>query len=236
MKTKQIILSTALAMVSAFGMSNPSAAVITPIDPNITLTPCLAGVSAGQVKALGRSELFTVNRDYSCGIEDGVSYPAGTFGATPLFKTSFKAGAKSSSCVIANLSVNAQPNDNAMVFQVRIDGKPMAGHWNPKDFLNSLGFVMPSDYNVPIVWLPNVVGEGGFAGIDPPHIASYMFFANVKPGTHTIEVVAAGCCHADIDTPAGTPDGYIRSATLTIQYSEPAALAAELATEIGQRP
>lgn len=72
---------------------------------------------------------------------------------------------------------------------------------------------------MPIVWLTNLVDQpGAFEDIDPPHLAAYTFFANVKPGSHLIQSRVVGCCHADIDLPAGTLDGYIRSVTLAIHY------------------
>lgn len=204
-----LLAVTSASVAAPANLSGESARLVMPV--------CAVGGAAGQVKALGKSSLYNVQRDFSGGIENGIPYPAGTFGPEPLFKTTFTAGGTGQSCVLANLSVNAQPNDNGMVFQVRLDGVPMLNHWNPSGFLQSTGNIPPG-FNVPIVWISNVVDSGTFTAIDPPHLAAYSFFANVSPGTHTVEVLAAGCCHEDIDTPAGTPDGYIRSATLTLQY------------------
>ncbi len=202
-------LSAVDAAIAATPIAQASAANL------ILLSPCSSySTPAGKVKALSRSTLFSAHRDFSGGIEDGVAYPAGTFGANALFSTNITVGGAAKSCVVATLSVNAQPNDNGMVFQARIDGQPMGGQWNPIDFLS-----LPAGFNQPIVWLPNVVSQpGAFEGIDPPHMAAYTFTAVVTPGVHTLEVRVAGCCHQDIDTPADTPDGYIRSATFAIQH------------------
>ncbi|KJV07772.1 hypothetical protein [Methylocucumis oryzae] len=238
MKSKQykIYAITALvATLALFSSQNSLAALKDTLDDTYVPLPdaCANSTEMTEAKAIGRSTIYSPTRDYSGGIENGVYYPIGGFSPAPLFSTSFKTVSEPSSCVLVNLSVNAQPNDNAMVFQVRVDGKPMNGHWNSKDFFISLGYPIASSFNSPIIWLPNVVENGFFAGIDPPHMASFMFFASVGPGTHQVEVLTAGCCHQDIDTPAGKPDGIIRSATLTIQHgpsAERAAAAATLAT------
>jgi hypothetical protein len=218
--------SAVLAVAVALAAADVSAESAAPAAPSATPSvfippfPCTGlSTAAGSVKALARSALYTAHRDFSGGIEDGNAYPAGTFGANALFNTTVTVGGTANSCLLATLSVNAEPGDNAMVFQARIDGKPMGGQWNPADWIaeaaNSPPNSLPSNFNVPIVWLPNVVNE---TALDPPHIAAYTFTAVVAPGTHTLEVRVAGCCHENIDVPASTPEGYIRSATFAIQH------------------
>ncbi|MGH8614930.1 MAG: hypothetical protein ACREYF_23620 [Gammaproteobacteria bacterium] len=218
-KAKTIAACAALTLALLTGTAPASAADLGPA-PIITPLPsaCAGGTAGGRVKALTIPGLYTAHRDFSGGIEDGMSYLPGTFGATPLFKTTVSVSGTTKACVLATLSVNAEPNDNGMVFQVRIDGNPMSGHWNPVKVPRLLED-LPFDFNVPIVWLPNVVYQPGlFEAIDPPHLAAYTFSASVAPGAHTIEVRVAGCCHQDLDVPASAPDGYVRSATLALQY------------------
>lgn len=85
------------------------------------------------------------------------------------------------SCVVAHLSGLARITDNYVVFQVRIDGVPMDGH----TFLPGV--------NTPVVFRaidanPEYEDE---QFIDPTKVISYNFFANLPPGSHTVEVMAA---------------------------------------------
>jgi hypothetical protein len=86
-----------------------------------------------------------------------------------------------SSCVVAHLSGLARITDNYVVFQVRIDGVPMAGH----TFLPGV--------NTPIVFR-TIDSNTEFMDeqyIDPTKVVSYNFFSNLAPGAHTVEVMAA---------------------------------------------
>lgn len=127
----------AIAALIACAVTSVSAQVTVPatVIPLPSMS-CAFSTTATSVKALGRSTLYSVQRDFAGGIESEVPYPAGTFGPEPLFRTTIAADGTTDSCVLVTLSVNAQHNDNGMAFQARIDGKPMGGRWNPASFLS----------------------------------------------------------------------------------------------------
>jgi hypothetical protein len=86
-------------------------------------------------------------------------------------------GGRRPSCLVATFSTQAYPLDNSVVFQVRVDGEPMSGH------IAGAGNVAS-----PIVFDPEETD------LNNPRMLSYTFFKNVKPGTHTVDVLFAGCC------------------------------------------
>ena len=109
--------------------------------------------------------------------------------------------ATSGSCVVAHFSTLARITDNYIVFQVRIDGIPMQGH------LSAIG-----PYTTPgiFVSIDDAVTE---QLSDPTKVVAYNFFARVRPGVHTVQVmVAAG---SGID-PGNPPQ--VGSPVLTLQY------------------
>ena len=79
-------------------------------------------------------------------------------------------------CLVADFSAVALPRDNAVAFQVRLDGVPMRGH------LGGLNGVP-----APAVADPR---EGALA-LD--RMVAYHFFAPVRPGVHRVEVLFASC-------------------------------------------
>jgi hypothetical protein len=109
--------------------------------------------------------------------------------------------ATAGSCVVAHFSTLARITDNYIVFQVRIDGVPMQGH------LSAIG-----PYTTPgiFVSIDDAVTE---QLSDPTKVVAYNFFARVRPGIHTVQVmVAAG---SGID-PGNPPQ--VGSPVLTLQY------------------
>lgn len=105
------------------------------------------------------------------------------------------------SCVQAQFSAMAAPLDNGVVFQVRVDGVPMVGH--PASGPNSIA--------VPVVSTPNDANHT----YPFERMVSYGFYAEVSPGTHTVDVLWGTCCSANT---GGTPVYEVYSATLNLQY------------------
>lgn len=106
---------------------------------------------------------------------------------------------KGRSCLVVDFSAMARPNDNWIVFQVRVDGVPMEGH------LGSF-----SDQLIPVV---ATVEE---TDLNYPRPVAYNFFAVVGPGEHTVELLtAAGGGLPNPDLPV---QPLIGSPVLTIKY------------------
>jgi hypothetical protein len=103
-------------------------------------------------------------------------------------------------CLVTHLSTFPFPADNHIVFQVRVDGTPMEGH--DRDLFG---------FGVPAVSDPNRTD----VFVDVPRMASYTFFAPVKPGVHKVEVLFAGCCSGTTGSSNGS---VVTGATLTLQY------------------
>ena len=98
----------------------------------------------------------------------------------PLLTTSIFVNGPGSSCVIAHFSAHARITDNYIVFQVRIDGEPMQGHFS------AIG-----PYTTPAIVA--LFDDPSEQLSDPTKVVAYNFFARVRPGTHTVQVmVAAG--------------------------------------------
>jgi hypothetical protein len=102
------------------------------------------------------------------------------------------------SCLVVHFSAMGYPLDNAVVFQVRVDGVPMEGH------LGSLAGV-----STPAVMDPEETD------LNLPRMVSHSFFKKVPPGSHTVEVLFAGCCSGA--PPVGV-SAYAGSPVLVVQY------------------
>jgi hypothetical protein len=103
------------------------------------------------------------------------------------------------SCLVAHFSTMAYPLDNAVVFQVRVDGQPMKGH---------LGSV--AGVPTPAVFDPEETDQ------NLPRMVSYTFFERIGPGSHLVEVLFAGCC-SGAPVP-GAVAAYAGSPVLALHY------------------
>jgi hypothetical protein len=124
------------------------------------------------------------------------SASGGNLDSVSLLSASVNVSGRGASCLVAHFSTLASPQDNGIVFQVRVDGVPMEGHGQVPGFAT------------PVVFDPEET--------DPnlPRMVSYNFFAEVLPGPHTVEVLYAGCCSANPDARSGV----VQSPVLTLQY------------------
>ena len=116
-----------------------------------------------------------------------------------LMTTTVSVGGEGRSCLVAHFSTMAYPLDNAIVFQVRVDGQPMKGH------LSSVAGVP-----TPAVFDPEETD------LNLPRMVSYTFFKQVSPGIHQVEVRFAGCCSGA--PPAGQIAAYAGSPVLALHY------------------
>jgi hypothetical protein len=126
---------------------------------------------------------------------DGV----GHFDSVPLLSTTVEVGGGKPSCLIAHFSAVAAPNDNHVMFQVRVDGVPMRGHLS-----GTGGIATP------------FVSDPEETDMNLPRMVAYNFFTEVRPGLHTVDVLFAGCCSA-----APPPDvvvAAVGSPVLTLEY------------------
>lgn len=124
---------------------------------------------------------------------------AGHFDAVPLLTTTVEVAGGKPSCLIAHFSAVAAPNDNHVMFQVRVDGVPMHGH-----LTGSGGLPTP------------VVSDPEETDMNLPRMVAYNFFAEVRPGIHTVDVLFAGCCSAA--PPPGAVVAAVGSPVLTLEY------------------
>ena len=115
-----------------------------------------------------------------------------------LMTTAISVGGQGRSCLVAHFSTMAYPLDNAIVFQVRVDGKPMKGH-------------LSSVANVPTP----AVFDPEETDLNLPRMVSYTFFDQVSPGPHQVEVRFAGCCSA---APPGGVAAWAGSPVLSLHY------------------
>jgi hypothetical protein len=132
------------------------------------------------------------------------NHNGGTFDAPPLLSTSIEM--KNSGCVVVHFSANTYVADNSVVYQVRMDGKPLEGH---------ITGVLPAVGNSaqPIVLEADEDGHATKAY----RMSSFSFFGKATPGKHTIEVMVAGCCSANT---TGSPTVVTDNATLIVQYNK----------------
>jgi hypothetical protein len=126
--------------------------------------------------------------------------PTGYFDPKPLIATAITTTA-ASTCLVAHFSALAEPQDNHVMFQARVNGTPMQGH-----------AIFP--YSVPTVKAP-VVWDPEETDKNLTRMVAANFFAVVGPGTHKIEVRFAGCCGL---TNGVTVIALVRNAVLTLQY------------------
>jgi hypothetical protein len=141
-----------------------------PVETSAVPVEC--GSSAGRVKI---ASLQDYQPTYST-----FNYPADGQGHfDTLMATSINVAGQGRSCIVAHFSAMGYPLDNAIVFQVRVDGKPMKGH-------------LSSVANVPTP----AVFDPEETDLNLPRMVSYTFFDQVTPGLHQVEVLFAGCCSA----------------------------------------
>jgi hypothetical protein len=96
----------------------------------------------------------------------------------PLLSVKVHVGGRTDSCLVAHFSAMAQPQDNWVVFQVRLDGVPMEGH-----AAGLAGIIEPA-----------VFDPDESTSIGPYRMVAHDFFGTVTPGDHLVEVLFAGCC------------------------------------------
>ena len=126
--------------------------------------------------------------------------PTGHFDPKPLIATSIVTTG-TGTCLIVHFSALAEPQDNHVMFQVRVDGQPMQGH-----------AIFP--YSIPTVQAP-VVWDPEETDKNLTRMVAYSFFAAIGPGTHKIELRFAGCCGL---TNGVNVIALVRNAVLTLQY------------------
>ncbi len=126
--------------------------------------------------------------------------PTGYFDPTPLISTNIATNVRST-CVIVQFSAMVEPQDNHVMFQVRVDGSPMEGH-----------AIFP--YSVPTVQAP-VVWDPEETDKNLARMVAYSFFASVPAGNHTVDVLFAGCCGL---TGGVNVISLVRNAVMTVAY------------------
>ena len=124
----------------------------------------------------------------------------GHFDPTPLIATEIVTRAPRT-CLIVQFSALVEPQDNHVMFQVRVDGVPMEGH-----------AIFP--YSVPTVQTP-VVWDPEETEKNLTRMVAYSFFASIGPSTHRVEVLFAGCCGL---TGGVNVISLVRNAVITLQY------------------
>ena len=126
--------------------------------------------------------------------------PTGYFDPTPLMATDI-IGLTRRTCLIVHFSALVEPQDNHVMFQVRVDGVPMEGH-----------AIFP--YSIPTVQAP-VVWDPEETDKNLTRMVAYSFFASIGPGTHKVDVRFAGCCGL---TGGVNVISLVRNAVMTLQY------------------
>lgn len=119
----------------------------------------------------------------------------GQLDPTPLLQTTINVLPGRPTCVVVHFSTQADPQDNAIVFQASIDNVPMLGHGT------ALSYATP------------VVSDPEETNLNLSRILSYTFFAPVAPGVHIVRIRVASCCTSN-------PTGglLIRGASLVVKY------------------
>jgi hypothetical protein len=126
--------------------------------------------------------------------------PTGYFDPTPLIATSITTTGLRT-CLIVHFSALVEPQDNHVMFQVRVDGVPMEGH-----------AIFP--YSVPTVQAP-VVWDPEETDKNLTRMVAYNFFDSVGPGQHRVEVLFSGCCGL---TGGVNVISLVRNAVMTLQF------------------
>jgi hypothetical protein len=154
---------------------------------------------AGQVECRGKATAVTAAAN------PGVHGTAVTYNAdpnywdpTPLLAVKVAVHGRTASCLVAHLSAEAQPQDNWVVFQVRVDGKPMDGH--------AAGLAGLTE--------PAVFDPDESTGVGVYRLVGHDFFASVEPGDHLVEVMYAGCCS---NNPLGSGVG-VENPVITLEH------------------
>jgi hypothetical protein len=132
------------------------------------------------------------------------NHNGGTFDSPALLSTNIEL--KNNGCVVVHFSANTFVADNNVVYQVRMDGKPLEGH---------ITSVIPTMNNTaqPIV----MEGDEDGPATKTYRISSFSFFSKAPPGNHKIEVMVAGCCSGNT---TGSPVVVTDNATLIVQYNK----------------
>lgn len=160
----------------------------------LLLLPSVGWTEEFECSKVGRVKAVTTNGERTATTD--FSGSGGQLDPVPLLETNILVTGTGPSCLIANFSSQADPRDNSIVFQVSVDGVPMAGH------VQFPGFTTP------------VVSEPEETDSNLSRMVAYNFVSSVNPGLHTVRVRFAGCCSAN--TP--TNSGLVRAAVLTLQY------------------
>jgi hypothetical protein len=152
--------------------------------------PLECGSEVTRIQSVNRPGYISTMVDYAAS--------GGGFDPTPLLQTKVDVSGDERSCLVVNFSTVAYPRDRFIVFQVQVDGVPMEGH------------------------LPGFAGFATPVVVDPdetdkklPRMVAYTFFKEVKPGTHSVEVLFAGCCSA---SPPQPPSAFAGSPVLAVHY------------------
>ena len=130
----------------------------------------------------------------------GNADPTGYFDPKPLISIPIVTTA-ARTCVFVDFSALVEPQDNHVMFQVRVDDVPMEGH-----------AIFP--YSVPTVKAP-VVWDPEETDNNLTRMVAYTFFDLVGPGAHTVEVRFAGCCGL---TGGSTVISLVRNSVLKVHY------------------
>jgi hypothetical protein len=186
-----LLLGLGLAWPPGAGaLPNDGLVVETPADVSAAPTECTS--QAGQVKAVALQDYQPTYSTFN--------FPSDGQGHfDTLMATTIDVGGHRPSCLVANFSTMALPLDNAIVFQVRVDGQPMKGHLGSVAGVATAGVFDPEETDQNL-----------------PRMVTYTFFAPVSPGLHQVEVLFAGCCSA---APApGEIAAYAGSPVLALHY------------------
>jgi len=145
--------------------------------------------SGSQFKAVSLSAPRTAAMEFAAS--------GGQLDPAPLLETEIKTGP---ACVVVHFSAQADPLDNAIVFQASIDDTPMEGHVQ-------FPYLSPAPAT-PVVFDPEETN------LNLSRMVAYTFFLRVGPGVHTMRIRFAGCCSANPDARSGL----VRAAVMSVHY------------------
>jgi hypothetical protein len=112
-----------------------------------------------------------------------------------LLDTDVTVRGQAASCLLIQFSAMAYPQDNAIVFQVLVDGVPVPGQ-----------SALPGFPGIPVVFDPEETDN------NLGRMVSHSFVAPVAPGLRRVELRFAGCCSPNPGS------GVVNSATLSVQH------------------